>query len=144
MRNLSGTRLLLLLVMVLGLSACGDNYYTNDFENTSERLCANTWIEQFKIDNTDNSDLCKHYLIFGMDYTGREIFEYYRPKESTAYKTNSFNFSWNWIDDSMEGLELNYGAGDISFFDNVLARFHYLSGSLDGVQVTFTDYNYFN
>lgn len=138
MRNLSGTRLLLLLVMVLGLSACGDNYYTNDFENTSDRLCANTWMEQFTM---DNSDVCRHYLIFSIDYTGREVFEYYRNEESTAYKTNSFNFSWNWLDDSMEGLEMNYGGGDISYFDNVLARQHYLSGSLDGVQVTFSNYN---
>jgi len=39
---------------------------------------------------------------------------------------------------------MNYGGGDISYFDNVLTRQHYLSGSLDGTQVTFTDYNYFN
>ena len=42
----------------------------------------------------------------------------------------------------MEGLTLNYGAGEIKYFDNVWVREHYLSGQLDGVVVMMVDANY--
>ena len=41
----------------------------------------------------------------------------------------------------MEGLTLNYGAGEIKYFDNVWVREHYLSGKLDGVVVMMVDAN---
>ena len=47
-----------------------------------------------------------------------------------------------WMDKSMEGLTLNYGAGEIKYFDNVWVREHYLSGKLDGVVVMMVDANY--
>jgi hypothetical protein len=46
------------------------------------------------------------------------------------------------MDKSMEGLTLNYGAGEIKYFDNVWVREHYLSGKLDGVVVMMVDANY--
>lgn len=40
--------------------------------------------------------------------------------------------TWKWIDNSREGLILNYGSGDVKIFENVWVREHYLSGKLDG------------
>ena len=53
------------------------------------------------------------------DNSGQEIWEYYRGGESRPYETTSRTFTWKWMDKSMEGLTLNYGAGEIKYFDNV-------------------------
>ena len=37
----------------------------------------------------------------------------------------------------MEGLKLDHGAGEVYYFENVWVRQNYLSGKLDGVEVTF-------
>lgn len=47
-------------------------------------------------------------------------------------KTDTHDFTWKWIDNSREGLILNYGSGDVKIFENVWVREHYLSGKLDG------------
>ena len=41
----------------------------------------------------------------------------------------------------MENLEINYGAGDIVYFDNVWVREHNLQGKLNGAIVMFVDAN---
>lgn len=53
-------------------------------------------------------------------------------------KTTESDFTWRWIDNSREGLVLNYGAGDIKYFENVWVRDHYLSGKLDGEIIMLT------
>lgn len=142
MKIVRETKLLLLLIMVLGLSACGDNYYSDDYlRNSDEKLCANTWVEEYTM---ENGDLCKHYLDFSMNYSGREKFDFYRSGETSSYKETSYNFSWNWIDASMENLEINYGGNDVIYFDNVWVREHNLSGKLDGTIVMFVDNAYYN
>ena len=84
-----------------------------------------------------------HQLKFAKaDNSGQEIWEYYRGGESRPYETTSRTFTWKWMDKSMEGLTLNYGAGEIKYFDNVWVREHYLSGKLDGVVVMMVDANY--
>ena len=42
-----------------------------------------------------------------------------------------------WIDQEMEGLRLDRGANEVYYFENVWVRQNYLSGKLDGVEVTF-------
>lgn len=79
-----------------------------------------------------------------MNYGGREIFVFYRPGETSSYKENSYNFSWNWVDESMENLVINYGGDDVVYFDNVWVREHNLSGKLDGMLVMFVDDAYYN
>ena len=37
----------------------------------------------------------------------------------------------------MEGLRLDRGANEVYYFENVWVRQNYLSGKLDGVEVTF-------
>ena len=53
MKRLNYTRFALLLILVLGLGACGDDiYYTDDYlRNSDEKLCGKTWTENSKMDN---------------------------------------------------------------------------------------------
>ena len=80
MKRLNCTRFALLLILVLGLGACGDDvYYTDDYlRNSDEKLCGKTWTENVEAD--DNMD-CVHQLKFSQNRSGQEIFEYYRPGE---------------------------------------------------------------
>ena len=64
-------------------------------------------------------------------------FEYYRLGESLPARTLTYTLSWEWIDQEMEGIKLNYGAGKVHYFENVWVRQNYLSGKVDGVEVTF-------
>ena len=54
MRKLNYARFILLLVLTLGLNACGgdDVYYTDDYlRNSDEKLCGKTWSENYTEDN---------------------------------------------------------------------------------------------
>jgi hypothetical protein len=104
MKRLNYTRFALLLILVLGLGACGDDiYYTDDYlRNSDEKLCGKTWTENSKMDNDMK---CVHQLKFTQDRSGQEIFQYYRPEESRPYSTVTYNFTWEWIDQEMEGVE---------------------------------------
>lgn len=136
MRKLNYARFILLLVLTLGLNACGgdDVYYTDDYlRNSDEKLCGKTWSENYTEDNMK----CVHQLKFTKDRSGQEIFNYYRVGESRPARTESYNFDWEWIDQEMEGLKLDRGVGEIHYFDNVWVRQNYLSGKLDGIEVTF-------
>ena len=136
MKRLNYTRFALLLILVLGLGACGDDiYYTDDYlRNSDEKLCGKTWTENSKMDNDMK---CVHQLKFTQDRSGQEIFQYYRPEESRPYSTVTYNFTWEWIYQEMEGLRLDRGANEVYYFENVWVRQNYLSGKLDGVEVTF-------
>ena len=136
MKRLNYTRFALLLILVLGLGACGDDvYYTDDYlRNSDEKLCGKTWSENYETDDDMN---CVHQLKFTQDRSGQEIFHYYRLNESRPARTETYNFNWEWIDQEMEGLKLDRGAGEIHYFDNVWVRQNYLSGKLNGIEVTF-------
>lgn len=136
MKRLNYARFVLLLILTLGLGACGDDvYYTDDYlRNSDEKLCGKTWSESY---DTDDDMRCVHQLKFTPDRSGQEIFNYYRPGESRPASTMTYNFTWGWIDQNMEGLKLDRGAGEIHYFDNVWVRQNYLSGKLDGIEVTF-------
>ncbi len=141
MKTFNYVKILLFCVLTLGLASCGDEYYTDDYlRNSDDKLCGKTWVEEYQ---TEDGELCKHQMKFAKDYSGREIFQYYRNEESRPYKENSYTFDWKWTDSDMENLEINYGAGDIIFFDNVWVREHNLSGKLDGVIVMLVDGNYY-
>ncbi|WP_455586315.1 hypothetical protein [Bacteroides sp.] len=138
MKRLNYARFVLLLILTLGLGACGDDvYYTDDYlRNSDEKLCGKTWSESY---DTDDGRICVHQLIFSMERnrSGKEIFQYYRNGESKPAVTTTYNFNWAWMDSEMEGLVLDRGAEDIHYFDNVWVRQNYLSGKLDGIEVTF-------
>lgn len=134
-------KILMLCVLTLSFVSCGDEYYTDDYlRNSDDKLCGKTWVEEY---NTETDELCSHQLKFAKDYSGQEVFQYFRNGENRPYKSESFTFYWKWIDADMENLEINYGGGDIAFFDNVWVREHNLSGKLEGVVVMFVDANYY-
>lgn len=142
MKTLNYVKTLLLCVLAITVSSCGDEYYTDDYlRNSDEKLCGKTWVEEY---TTEENDFCRHQLKFARDYSGREIFQYYRNGENRPYRENSYTFDWRWVDADMENLEMNYGGGDIIFFDNVWVREHNLQGKLDGEIVMFVDAAYYN
>jgi len=137
MKTLNYARIILLLMITVGLSSCGDEFYNDDFlRNSDEKLCGYVWLEEYV---TTDGDLCTHKLEFARTGSGREAFEYRRSSGNSwgaIYKTETYNFNWTWVND-MEGLELHYGANSTLYFDNVWVREYYLSGNFDGVEVTF-------
>lgn len=140
MKTLNVGKILFLLMIVVGLSSCGDEYYTDDYlRNSDEKLCSKVWVEEYE---TDNNEVCEHYLEFSRNGSGKETFKY-NPKDGRKPYESSYRFDWSWIDKTMEGLILDYGADDRVFFDNVWVREHNLSGKLDGIVVMFVDASYY-
>ncbi|WP_300695141.1 hypothetical protein [uncultured Bacteroides sp.] len=140
MKTLNAGKILLLLMVVIGLSSCGDEYYTDDYlRNSDEKLCNRVWVEEYE---TNDNELCEHYLEFSRNGSGKETFKY-KPIDGRKPYESSYRFDWAWIDNSMEGLILDYGGNDRVFFNNVWVREHNLSGKLDGVIVAFVDANYY-
>lgn len=126
----------LLCVLALGFASCGDDvYYT--MENDDNKLCGKTWIEE---SNTDEGLLCTYQLRFSKDNNkGQEV--------STTYDAGGKviidrEFTWRWADDSKEILKLTFADNKVKYFENVWVRDHYLSGKLDGKNMTLVDANY--
>ncbi|EGF51714.1 hypothetical protein [Bacteroides fluxus] len=139
MKTLNYVKILLLCMLTFSFASCGDEYYTDDYlRNSDDKLCGKTWVDEY---TTEENELCKHQLKFAKDYSGREVFQFYRNGENRPYKENSYTFDWKWTDSAMENLEINYGAGDIVYFDNVWVREHNLQGKLNGAIVMFVDAN---
>lgn len=139
MKLLDTCKILVLCVVALAFVSCGDDvYYT--IQNTDEQLCGKTWTEQYT-DEDGNS--CRHLLEFTRITQNGKVL--YSGKETvTTYlvggtNTATYDFTWQWIDDTREGLMLNYGNGDMKHFENVWVREHYLSGKLDGRVIVLTD-----
>lgn len=141
MKVLNLVKIMLLCAMTMGLASCGDdNYYT--IQNSDEKLCSDTWMEDY----TTDAGECRHELKFTKEkQNGREVLSGKDILIVTAIgktTTETSNFTWQWIDDSKEGLILNYGAGDVKYFENVWVREHYLSGKLDGEIIMLTASKY--
>ena len=137
MKTASYVKILLLCILAIGFVSCEDEYYTDDYlRNSDDKLCGKTWVDEYAI---EGNEFCIHQLKFAKDYSGREVFQFYRNGENRPYKENSYTFDWKWTDAAMENIEINYGGGDIIYFDNVWVREHNLQGKLDGVVVMFVD-----
>lgn len=131
MKILNLMKILLLCVMTAGLASCGDdNYYT--IQNSDEKLCSDSWVEEYDTEE----GACRHILEFTKGKQGgKEVLsgkETFIVTTTGNTKTDTHDFTWKWIDNSREGLILNYGSGDVKIFENVWVREHYLSGKLDG------------
>ncbi len=142
MKSENRINILLLFILLIGFASCKDEiYYT--MENSDEKLCSKVWVEEYI---TEDGDSCVHQLKFTKEKVDKK--EVCSGKETTIlYRvggkdTLEREFTWEWIDDSKEGLIFNYGAGDILYFDNVWVREHYISGKLDGRIVVFIDKDY--
>lgn len=135
MKTLNYAKILLILTLLAGFTSC-DKYYDDEYlQNSDKKLCGYTWMVEY--DELD--ELITHSLKFDKDHSGKEVIEVLRRDNTGKWKpvnTTTHHFSWSWISD-MEGLLLQYGAGDVSYFDNVWVRENYLSGTLDGEHVIF-------
>lgn len=144
MKTVNLVKIVLMCVLTSFLVSCGDDvtYYT--IQNSDDALCAHTWMEEYETTNDEGVAVsCVHQLKFTTsDYSGQEIHQYYYTGESRPYSEVTRNFDWQWLDSAKEGISMNFGAGNVKYFENVWVREHYLSGKLDGKEVTFTDANY--
>ena len=138
MKILNLMKILLLCVITAGLVSCGDdNYYT--MKNSDDKLCGKVWEETYLTTNKEGAEVqCCHQLKFVKGASGQEVWGYYREWETRPYEVVTRYFSWKWTDDVMEGLELDYGASNVVYFDNVWTRENYLSGRLNGKDVLFS------
>lgn len=130
-------QILFSLILILGTSACGDDYYTDDYlRNNDEKLCGKNWQETYEtvLDGTETK--CIHSIIFSQQRTGKESYIYYKEGQSIPVLEQNYAFYWDWTD-NMEAIKLVYGTGTDEKFENVWARESYLSGKLHGKEVTF-------
>ena len=138
MKTLNFMKTLFLLVAIVGLSSCGDKYYSDDYlRNSNAKLCGKTWVNDSEKNDVD--EWVRHTLKF--DDNGRlaETYAYYHVNESQPYRTETNNLTWSWIDDTMEGIVFDYGVNGVTYFDNVWVREHNMSGKLNGKVVVFVD-----
>ena len=140
MKRIAGVvKLLVICLIPFILTACGDDvYYT--MENTDERLCGRTWVETIALDNDPNYISVEHQLVFSQTGQSRETWIKY--KNGGGEDSSASTFTWRWMDNSREGLILDYGGGDLKYFDNVWVRDHYLAGKLDGNLIMMKDASY--
>lgn len=135
-------KLFLILVATISLSAC-DEWNDGIERNSTQALCSKIWVETY---TTSDHYYCTHKLSFNPQGKGQEIFIYNnldlnnKPLPTVA-KTISYSFTWEWDNDNMECLIMNYGNNDILYFENVWVRNDYLSGKLNGENVTFNNAN---
>ncbi len=128
-------------LLVCILAACGDDvYYTVEEENTDERLCGRTWVEKVTVDDGSAYVSAEHQLVFSLEGQSRETWVW--RKAGGGEDTSASTFTWRWMDESREGIVLDFGAGELKYFENVWVRDHYLSGKLDGKVVMMKDGSY--
>jgi hypothetical protein len=134
MKFLRNVKIILFLAMLTGLGSC-ENYYTDDFfYNSDEKLCNRLWERTYFMDD----ELYTHRLEFRRTstgiLTGTETFEY---SNNWGSRKEEYFFYWEWADKELEGIIIKHPIGGTLFFDNVWIRTHYLSGNLNGEEVTF-------
>lgn len=145
MRTLNYVKILFLLTIAVTFAACGDKYYDDEYlKNSDEKLCRTSWVDDYI---NEDDELCVHTLEFYTSGKGLDILRKYRkiPSnnwENTHYQESTISFDWKWMDNTMEGLILDY-TKSISYFDNVWVRERYLSGKLNGEHVTYIDKRYY-
>ncbi len=132
-------KLLLLLVITFSFTACYQDENDDVYYNTSDMLCSKTWVETF---TTSDHYFCTHKLIFAYNGSGQEAFIYNNidingKPLSGIVKTESYSFSWDWYNSNHECIVMSYGSNNKLYFDNVWVRNDYLSGKLNGDNVTF-------
>ena len=63
MKTLNFMKTLLLLVAIVGLSSCGDKYYSDDYlRNSNAKLCGKTWVNDS--DKNDADEWVRHKFKF--------------------------------------------------------------------------------
>ena len=63
MKTLNFMKTLFLLVAIVGLSSCGDKYYSDDYlRNSNAKLCGKTWVNDSEKNDVD--EWVRHTLKF--------------------------------------------------------------------------------
>lgn len=138
MKTLNWFKAVFFGVLLVGLYACGDD----NVDTVTQRLCAHTWVEEF-MENIEGEDVrVSLQLQFALSGNSCKEYLYYRQGETLPYYKETRYFTWRWTDDAQERIEMDFGAGEVGYFDNVQVREHYLSGILDNREVTLRDSSY--
>lgn len=127
-------------LLILVVAACGDDIYYTAEENTDERLCGRTWTEEVPVTDNETYASAEHQLIFSLTGQSRETWVWRKPGGGEDITTSTF--TWKWMDNSREGIVLDFGGGELKYFENVWVRDHYLSGKLDGRILMMKDASY--
>lgn len=137
MRTMNFCKFAMLLVVAIGFSSCGDEYYYDDeyLKNSTEKLCGILWqLEEYE----DIKTIVTTYN-FSPNGVGKEIVEIYREGIKDPIQTTSKRIEWKWIN-NMEGIEvvvLDTPKDRWIYFDNVWVRDYYLMATIDGKSVVF-------
>ena len=84
MKTLNFMKTLFLLVAIVGLSSCGDKYYSDDYlRNSNAKLCGKTWVNDSEKNDVD--EWVRHTLKF--DDNGR-LAETYADRKSTRLNSS--------------------------------------------------------
>ncbi|KAA6330375.1 hypothetical protein EZS27_020902 [termite gut metagenome] len=138
MRLLDGIKIALFLTALVGFNSCEMHYTDDYFRNSDAKLCDKLWERQYIV----NDELCTHQLTFGITSgrrQGIETFIYQRKVYGKweTYLREYYNFDWKWANDAYEGIVIDHSIDGVLYFDNVWVRDYYLSGYLEGEEVTF-------
>lgn len=139
MNRINWLRTALFCLVATTFFSCGGD---DEIDVQTQRLCARTWIDEFNMTESDDNVRVTLQLNFTMTGNSCKEYLYYRSGELQPYYKETRYFTWHWTDDSQERIEMDYGAGEIGYFDNVQVREHYLTGILDNRNVTLTDSSY--
>lgn len=127
------------LTTMISFTSCEveiDDWYEDEYDesyyNKTRDLCSRTWEESWEQDG-------KYYtqrLDFYENRTGRDRM---RVEYRDGYVTEDvYIFDWSWDNGSQTRIRMEYGPGDVSFFEHVRMGGNTLSGLLDGTEVYFT------
>lgn len=120
----------------LAFTSCGDDVYYITPENTDENLCNKLWITDY---TASDGSTGTYQLRFYTDGKGQEVTKTGGTGDTFLHDRE---INWRWVDDSRECLQWSYADGTVCYMDNVLVRQHYLTGEVDGQQMTFIEANY--
>lgn len=125
----------LMALMMISLTSCEveiDSFYDDDnigggYYSRSSELCSRTWISYYR--DADGNRCCQE-LDFYLDRTGVDYIRVeYRNGDVEVFE---YNFRWNWENYAQTSIRMSYGAGDVSYLDDVYLGGNRLSGYLDG------------
>lgn len=135
MKILDFAKIMLLCVITMGMTSCGDDIYYTTIQNSDEKLCGKNWVDE----SGEDGEAYTYLLKFGANNKGQEVTITY---EAGGKVTVDREFSWRWLDESKEAIRLTFADNTAKIFENVWVREHYLSGKLNGEVMMLVDANY--
>lgn len=136
---MENNKLFIILFSILcltGLTSCEDDDFDDDYDSPlTALLCDKVWVDFFMVDNYTE---CRRELTFYPNRKGMNYRCYFDVYTGEYLGDEGDPFYWNWTSSYQDAIVLEYPDG-VSYFEDVWIRNSYLSGILDGYEVTFTD-----